>query len=95
MEQSEEEQRAAAKRRVQARSSFIVHLLMYVVGSVGAIVIWALTGARYPWFLWVLLGWGVAVVAHGVVEAIGPDSAREQRAIERELGRLRSTQQPH
>jgi len=93
MEQTEEELRALAKRRVQAKYGFLVHLCMYLVGNAGFVAIWALSGREYPWFIWVLLGWGIAVVAHGVTILIGPDTPGEQRAIERELGRLRTRHQ--
>ncbi len=94
MDPTEEELRALAKRRVQAKFGFLVHLAMYLVGNAGFIAIWALSGRGYPWFVWILLGWGIAVVAHGVTVLIGPDTVGEQRAIERELGRLRTRHQP-
>jgi len=94
MDRTEEELRAIARKRVEARNGFIIHLVMYLVGNAGIIVIWALTNPRNPWFVWVLLGWGVAVVAHAVTLWIGPGSEGEQRAIEREVGRLRGSQQP-
>ena len=29
------------------------------------IVIWAVTGAGYPWFIWPAIGWGLAVLTTG------------------------------
>jgi hypothetical protein len=79
-----------AKKRVQARMGFFVHVCMYVVMNTGIFAIWALTGQGYPWFMWPMLGWGIGILAHGVTLAIGPGSAAETRAIERELHRLHS-----
>jgi hypothetical protein len=82
-----------AKRRVEARTGFFVHLVMYVIANLGFVIIWALTGQGYPWFVWPLLIWGVAVASHAVTLIIGPGSPREQRAIEREMRRMHSTEQ--
>lgn len=94
MEPTEEELRTLAKRRVQAKYGFLVHLATYLVGNAGFIAIWALSGRGYPWFIWVLAGWGIGLVAHGVTILIGPDTSSEQRAIQREMGRLRTRRQP-
>lgn len=79
-----------AKTRVQARMGFVVHSAMYVVLNAGLILLWFITGRGYPWFVWPLLGWGIGIVAHAVTLVVGPGSAAEQRAIERETARLRS-----
>ncbi len=93
--QSEQELQELAKKRVQARTGFVSHLLLYVVVHAGLIAIWAFSGQGYPWFLWPLFCWGAAVAVHGVTLWIGPDSPREQRSIARELERLRLKSQPH
>ena len=80
--------RALAKRRVQARRGLMIHVTMYVVANLGFIAIWMLSGARYPWFAWPLVGWGIAIAAHVLAYAFGPDSANEERAIARELARM-------
>jgi hypothetical protein len=79
-----------AKKRVQARMGFVVHLAMYLVTNVGLFVIWRVSGAGYPWFMWPMLGWGIGVLAHAIGLVIGPGSAVERRAIHRELERLHS-----
>jgi hypothetical protein len=87
---TEEELRLLAKRRVQNRNGFLIHLMMYVAVNAGLVVIWAIGGRGYPWFLWPLMGWGVGILAHIAALFIGPDSAGEARAIEREIRRLRT-----
>jgi hypothetical protein len=79
-----------AKRRVQARFGFVIHLALYATVNAGLIAIWSLTGSSYPWFVWPLLGWTMAIIAHAITLAIGPDTPAEQRAIVRELQRLRT-----
>ena len=82
-----------AKQRVQARMGFVIHAMIYAVMNGGFVVIWLLTGRGYPWFLWPLVGWGIGVLAHAATLVIGPGSAAERRAIEREVRRLRAM--PH
>ena len=78
-----------AKKRVQNRMGFIIHLTMYLAMNVGFIIIWYLTGRGYPWFMWPMIGWGIGIVAHAATLAVGPGSATERRAIDREMQRLR------
>jgi hypothetical protein len=89
-EPSTESPEALARRRVQARMGFVIHASIYVVMNLGFVAIWYMTGSRYPWFVWPALGWGIGVLAHGVTLVIGPGSAVERRAIDRELRRLRA-----
>jgi hypothetical protein len=37
----------------------------YVGVLVIVIIIWAVTGAGYPWFIWPAIGWGLALVTTG------------------------------
>jgi hypothetical protein len=89
MEPSNQDLRELAKRRVRARTGFVIHLLMYVIVNTGLVLIWRFSGASYPWFLWPLFGWGIGIVSHAIALVFGPDSPHEERAIERELERHR------
>lgn len=91
---TEEELLSIAKKRVQARNGFIAHLMLFVVINAGLVVIWAFSGWGYPWFTWPLFMWGAAVLVHAVMLRIGPDSLGEERAVEREVQRLRLRTQP-
>ena len=93
MDENDEALRAVATRRVQARMGFMGHALTYVVVMAGLWLIWSSTGRGYRWPLWPMFGWGAAVVVHGVMLLIGPDTAREERAVEREMRRLRERPQ--
>jgi hypothetical protein len=87
---TDEELETKAKKRVEARMGFLIHAAIYVIASTGFIVTWALSTTTYPWFLWPVLGWGIGIVSHGLTVVFGPDSERGERAIEREVARLRA-----
>lgn len=40
------------------------HLFSYVAVIAGLWLIWALTGADYPWPIWPMLGWGLGLIGH-------------------------------
>jgi hypothetical protein len=87
---SEEEIYKLARKRVKEKKSFYTHLASYVVVNALLIIIWALTGHGYPWFVWALAGWGIGVVFHGLgVFVFNRNTAWESREIEKEAARLR------
>ncbi|HEX8953540.1 MAG TPA: 2TM domain-containing protein [Polyangia bacterium] len=88
MERNEEELRQLARKRVENRQGFFIHSLLFVAVNLALYGIWRLTGAGYPWFLWPLFGWGIGIVGHALSLWLGPGSASEQRALDRELRRL-------
>ena len=59
-----EDEREAARQRVQARRDFGSHVVAYVVVNAFLIAVWAVTGAGYFWPVWVLAGWGMGLVLH-------------------------------
>ncbi len=82
---TEQEQRAYewAKKRVAEIRGFYIHLMVYVVVSIGLFAINMLTSPSYLWFLWPLIGWGVFVVLNALVVFGGGlfGSAWEERKI--------------
>lgn len=76
-----------ARRRVEMKRGFIVHLLLYITVNAMLFAIWFGTGRGYPWFLWPLAGWGIGIVANAITVAMELWSP-QQRAIEREVQRL-------
>jgi hypothetical protein len=93
VDQGEQSLEAQARKRVRARSDFLVHLAVFLVANLGLIVLWTLAGRGYPWFLWVLIPWGMGLAGHGLTLLIGPESSVEERAIKREMARLRPRRQ--
>jgi hypothetical protein len=55
------------KDRLQraARTAFVVHARTYVVINVFLVLIWMVTGGPF-WPVWVILGWGLALVLHSM-----------------------------
>ena len=49
-------------------SEFGEHLRVYLAVNALLVAIWAVTGAGYFWPVWPLMGWGLAVVLHGVCD---------------------------
>ncbi|MUM19595.1 2TM domain-containing protein [Mycobacterium sp. CBMA271] len=74
---AEEDQRRLHRRRLEwigqvNRTAFHIHASTYAAVQILLIAIWALTwrfdhGTAYPWFVYPLLGWGIALIVHYVV----------------------------
>ena len=82
-----------AERRVKQRLELWWHLGSYVIVNIFLIIVWALTGAGYPWFVWVMLGWGIGLafhIMHYFMNVSG--EARRQRMIQREMDKLQRKQ---
>jgi hypothetical protein len=94
---TEEEMQKIARQRVEAKKGFFIHLIMYVVINAFLVFIWWFTsqGQGYPWFLWVLAGWGIGVIANAIAVFIGPKhgSDWEAREMEKEMERMKRRQQ--
>ena len=86
--------RAAA--RVEARLAFYRHAMIYVVVNVLLVAINFLKNPGHLWFQWVIFGWGIGLVAHGLnVYSYRWFSSRREQMIHRELQRQeRSRQEP-
>jgi hypothetical protein len=69
-EMSDEELYELARRRVEEKSGFYVHLIVYVCVNALLVLIWALAGAprvtaaEIPWFAFPLGGWGMGLLGH-------------------------------
>ena len=55
-----------AARRVKSRMALWNHLGSYAIVNAFLIIVWALTGAGYPWFLWVMAAWGIGAASRPV-----------------------------
>jgi hypothetical protein len=62
---SEEQRLARARRRVAALKGFYIHLFVFVLVLAALTIINAAAGGPW-WVLWVLLGWGIGMLAHGL-----------------------------
>ncbi len=91
---SEDEIYRLARKRVEDKKGFLVHLTIYVVVNSVLIIIWLMTmPGRYPWFVWPLFGWGVGLVFHFLGVFFFDRSTNWERSeIEKEAKRLREIQ---
>ena len=80
-----------AKKRVEEKKGFYVHLTVYVLVNALLVIIWAFPGGGgYPWFLWPMGGWGIGILAHFLgVFLFSRRSRWERREIEKEIERLK------
>ena len=89
---SEEQIYEQAKKRVEEKKGFFVHLTVYIIVNIMLVLIWAFAaGGGYPWFLWSLGGWGIGLLFHFLgVFVFGRKSDRA--AIEKEAEKIRREQ---
>jgi 2TM domain len=98
MAATEDDRYRAAKSRVAQLRGFYVHLTTFIVVNAFLLVLNLLTDADNLWFYWVLLGWGIGLVAHalqvyGSFTIFGKDW--EERKVQEYLKRdERSSPQP-
>jgi hypothetical protein len=60
----ESDAREEAIKRIKAKRDFQLHLVVFVLVNALVWIIWAATGAGFPWPIFVTLGWGVGIVAN-------------------------------
>ncbi|MGO8987265.1 MAG: 2TM domain-containing protein [bacterium] len=88
MEKDETYQRA--RKRVEAKIGFYIHLSVYVGVNVLLIIINLLTSPHYLWFIWPLMGWGIGIFLHGMATFVFSGRKFKEirdRMIEREIKR--------
>jgi hypothetical protein len=80
-----------AKKRVEDRKDFYIHLSAYILVNILLVIIWAFpAGGGYPWFLWPLGGWGIGLILHFLgVFVFSKQTERNKRAIEKEAEKIR------
>ncbi len=55
-----------ARRRVNELYSFYVHLAIYLMVNIGLVLLDLIQGDGLQWAHWVVIGWGIGLVAHAV-----------------------------
>jgi len=73
-------------KQIRRRRVFLLHLSIYTMTNIFLVIVWALTGAGYPWWLFPLFGWGIGLVAHGATAYLLSDP--EEIVLRREQKRL-------
>lgn len=90
-EMSEKEIYEAARKRVEEKKGFFIHLSAYIIINLMLILLWAFAaGGGYPWFIWPLGGWAIGLVFHFLgVFVFSKQTGWERRAIEKEMEKIR------
>jgi len=71
-----------AKECVTVLQDFYKHLSVYVIVNLGLFLINMLTSPETLWFIWPLMGWGIAIVLHALRVFIEtPGSNWEEKKI--------------
>ena len=75
-----------ARKRVEAKIGFYVHLSVYIAVNILLIIVNISTSPQYLWFKWPLIGWGIGLISHalGVFVFTGGSAIKEQM-IEKEM----------
>ena len=87
-----------AKKRVEAKIGFFIHLIIYVfVNGILAVVDIAVSPEKL-WFFWPLGGWGIGLLLHGITVFHHPhpqkaQSSFKERMIEKELVTLKRSKE--
>lgn len=55
-----------AQKRVKELREFYEHLSVYVLSTPIVIIVNLMTSPEYLWFIWCVVGWGMAIVLHGL-----------------------------
>jgi hypothetical protein len=74
-----------AKQRVEAKIGFYVHLAVFIGVNVLLTVINLVNSPEVWWAKWPLIGWGFAVVVHGVVTFLFSGTRVTEQMIEKEM----------
>jgi hypothetical protein len=75
-----------AKRHVERKIGFYVHLAVYLAANSGLVLFNLLLVPAKVWAVWPLFGWGIGLLFHGLGVFLNKPGARwKQRMIENEL----------
>ena len=89
-EMSEQEIYEQANKRVEEKKGFFIHFSVYIGVNILLVIIWAVTGAGFPWFVFSLGGWGIGILFHFLgVFVFSRQTSWERREIEKEVERLK------
>jgi len=87
---SEQEIFDEAKARVKKKREFFSHLGAYITVNLVLVIIWALSGSGYRWFLWPLGIWGAFVAWNFIEVFVRTNSVQSEKiAIQKEIERIR------
>lgn len=83
---SSEELYRLADKRVTLKRAFIIHVCAYLLVNIG-LAIWATYYNKGLWYLWVVFGWAVGLICHGV--SLVSMLSLDDEAVKREMEKLK------
>ena len=90
---TDEEVMMEARRRVRFKRAFYSHLTTYVIVNAFLVLLWwFVSGGGYPWFLWVLGGWGIGLLSN-FLHVFVFSTASRWAAVEREAEKIKRENQ--
>ena len=69
-------------RRIVRRQWFWLHFVVWATIQIFLVIVWAISKASYPWFIFPLFSWGILIAAHAVYAFVVRD--QEEIMVERE-----------
>lgn len=85
--ESDEELMKIARKRAEDKVGFYTHFTIYVAVNILLVFVWWFSGDGFPWFVFVLVFWGIGIVAHGASVFVG--TGMTDKMAERELQKLK------
>ena len=86
---SEDEIYKLATQKVRERKRFYRDLTTYLIVNAVLVVVWALSGRGYMWFLWPLGIWGAFVLGDFLRIFVFRNGGSDQQAIEKEVEKIK------
>jgi hypothetical protein len=81
-----EENYKNAKKKVEARIGFYIHLGIYLGVNTLLTILNLTVAGDYFWAMWPMIGWGSAVIIHGLFTFVfTARSSMKERLIEKEM----------
>jgi len=77
-----------AKKIVEEKKGFRTHFIVYLCVNALLVIIWAVSGRGFPWFVFPLGGWGIGILFHFLNVYVFSREA-DTREIEREAEKIR------
>jgi hypothetical protein len=72
--------RERAVSRLKKKRDFRIHLLIYIMVNALLVSVWAMTGSGFFWPLFIIMGWGIGIVANAW-DAYGRDVPTESQIL--------------
>jgi hypothetical protein len=88
-----DELREIAEKRVRQKVALLSHIGAYIIINAFLVVVWLLSGRGYPWFLWVMAGWGIGLVFNIFAYFSGAKGeAAKEKMVRKEMERMKKEQ---